>query len=386
MSVNEKMTALADAIRAKTGDSEKLTLDGMALAIGSIETGGAELPEEAFTVTGDCTYRFANGGWTWFIDNYGDKVITKDITNASNMFYYSKGLKEIPFEINFSTTDGVICSNLFNNCENLTSIPKINNAKVSKMKSIFENCQKLRELPEDIGDWFDWSYMENQTSAYGSEKSNMLSHCYSLRSVPISLFSRDNPIVSYSSAQYYSTFHSCYVLDEIVNLPIPYTATWTGNAFTNSFNSCSRLKNLTFAMPDGQPYIMNWKSQVIDLSKCVGYAEYRWYVLGNNSVLDINSGITEDKEIKDDDTYAALKDDPDCFTTVVRYSRYNHDSAVATINSLPDTSAYLSTAGGTNTIKFLGASGSATDGGAISNLTEAEIAVAAARGWSVALV
>jgi hypothetical protein len=65
----------------------------------------------------------------------------------------------------------------------------------------------------------------------------------------------------------------------------------------------------------------------------------------------------------------------------VNYSRYNHDSAVETINSLPDTSAY-----GTNTIKFKGASGALTDGGAINTLTEEEIAVAAAKGWTVTLV
>jgi hypothetical protein len=66
-----------------------------------------------------------------------------------------------------------------------------------------------------------------------------------------------------------------------------------------------------------------------------------------------------------------------------QYSRYNHDSAVNTINSLPDTSAYLATAGGTNTIKFKGNAGSKTDGGAINTLTAEEIAVATAKGWTV---
>ncbi len=44
MSVKEKMTAIADAIREKTGDSALLSLDGMAEAIAglSISTGAAE--------------------------------------------------------------------------------------------------------------------------------------------------------------------------------------------------------------------------------------------------------------------------------------------------------------------------------------------------------
>ena len=70
----------------------------------------------------------------------------------------------------------------------------------------------------------------------------------------------------------------------------------------------------------------------------------------------------------------------------VLFSRYNHDSMVATINSLPDTSEYLSSAGGTNTIKFKKYSGDLTDGGGASDLTEQEIAVAAAKGWTVTIV
>jgi hypothetical protein len=96
-----------------------------------------------------------------------------------------------------------------------------------------------------------------------------------------------------------------------------------------------------------------------------------------------SSGITIDKKVIDDATYQALKNDPDWYTFKVEYSRYNHDSAVNTINSLPDTSAYLATAGGTNTIKFNGKSGSKTDGGAINTLTAEEIAVATAKGWTV---
>ena len=103
-------------------------------------------------------------------------------------------------------------------------------------------------------------------------------------------------------------------------------------------------------------------------------------------MVDYNSGITLDKQIKDASTYEALKNDPDYWTLDLHYSRYNHDSAVATINSLPDTSAYLASAGGTNTIKFKKDSGKLTDGGAINTLTEQEIAVATAKGWTVSLV
>ena len=108
---------------------------------------------------------------------------------------------------------------------------------------------------------------------------------------------------------------------------------------------------------------------------------YVGYVYSNMTtrITSNNSGITEDKQVTDDATYQALKNDPDWFTCDVAYSRYNHDSAVNTINSLPDVSA----SGGTNIIKFNGESGSATDGGAIKNLTAEEVAVATAKGWTV---
>ena len=209
----------------------------------------------------------------------------------------------------------------------------------------------------------------------------MFNNCYSLRSVPMNLIKSGNPYIYYSYSYYYNGFNCCYTLDELINLPIPYTkATWTDNAFYNTFYYCSRLKKATFALNNGVPYTVTWKSQVINLSDYVGYFHYE------KDILDYNSGITADKKVTDDASYQLLKNDPDWFTTNVAYSRYNHDSAVATINSLPDTSAYLATAGGTNTIKFKGQAGASTDGGAINTLTEEEIAVAAAKGWTVTLV
>ena len=59
MSVNEKMTAIADAIRAKTGGTGPLTLDGMAEAISSIQTGnsggGIQFSTGTFTPSEDST-------------------------------------------------------------------------------------------------------------------------------------------------------------------------------------------------------------------------------------------------------------------------------------------------------------------------------------------
>ena len=338
-------------------------------------------PEEAFVISGDCQYRFANNGWNWFIEKYGNKITTKDISNASYMFYNCTTITEMPFDLNFDSSSSYhSLISIFYYCNNLTQVPKLNNVKVYDTSKIFYNCNNLRTIPDYIADTWDWSYVEKQTSQYSGNQNEMFESCYSLRSVPMNLIKSGNPYAYYGYSYYNYGFFHCYALDELINLPVPYTkATWTSNTFYNTFYNCSRLKNITFALNNGVPYTVTWKSQVIDLSDYVGYINNKSFI------LNYNSGITKDKEVKDDATYQALKNDPDWFTTNVNYSRYNHDSAVATINSLPDTSAYLATAGGTNTIKFKGQAGASTDGGAINTLTEEEIAVAAAKGWTVTL-
>ena len=336
-------------------------------------------PEEAFEIFGDCKYRFINGGWDWFVEKYGNKITTDSIT-ASDYMFSGSHLKVIPFELNFKNLASTSISSLFMNCLYLEEVPKINNCNVGNMTSIFQSCRHLRYLPEDIENYFIWTNMDASTSGYSFSRQAQLKECRSLRSVPMAFLSHANPVSTYTISYLYNGFDSCSALDELVDLPLPYTATWTNNAFSNTFKGCNRLKNITFAMSDGQPCVMKWKGQTIDLSSATGW------ISSYNDVLNYNSGITEDKAVSNDEEYQALKNDPDWFAAGVRYSRYNHDSAVATINSLPDTSAYLATAGGTNTIKFRKEAGEYTDGGAINTLTEEEIAVATAKGWTVTFV
>lgn len=442
MALTEKLGAIGDAIRAKTGGTELLTLDAMPTAIESI-SGAAEPviealsvtsngtytasngvdgyspvtvnvpqdgspPESVFVISGNCSYRFANGGWDWFIKLYGDRIMTKNISTASYMFNYSS-ITELPFEINFINGGGN-CEHMFTGCSKLTSLPSIDfkhnsyndislffsgckkiteigslkNLYPSTINEMFQSCEQLRQLPEFI----NLNLSRINTYEY-SNCSNMLENCHSLRNIPEEFLKQIYGIWTLTSYSHISGFFkSCYVLDEVRGLNPQTGKINSGNLFgdinNGTFANCHRLKNIIFAtQDDGTPYSVNWKSQTIDLSSYIGYE----YNLNNHiRIVGFNSGITADKEVTDDATYQALKDDPDWFTTNVAYSRYNHDSAVATINSLPDTSAYLATAGGTNTIKFKGAAGSATDGGAINTLTEEEIAVATAKGWTCSFV
>lgn len=373
MALTDKLSAIGEAIREKTGNSELLTLDAMPGEIRGIQSGGG-IPEEALKLTGNCQYRFdGNYGWTWFLDEYGSQITTEDITNANCMFRDAK-VTEIPFDLNFKEGTPVTCDYMFNSCSYLTTIGKFKNFKPKTLSNMFRNATRLRYLPEFEG--LDTGYINNNSA----EMSHMFCQCHSLRRIDEDLLKRLYSCSTYRySGQYYQSFWQCYTLDELKGLNFNPSIVWTDDMFYNTFDGNYRLKDVIFATnDDGTTKVAKWKNQLIELNSNIGYA--------SNDFLHLNSGITADKEVKDDATYQALKNDPDWFTQKLEYSRYNHDSAVNTINSLPDTSAYLASNGGTNTIKFLGSAGSKTDGGAINTLTEAEIAVATAKGWTVTFV
>lgn len=369
------LTDIADAIREKNGTEDTYKPSEMATAIQKIQTAtGLPSPtEDELVFSGDCSYRFCNNGWDWFIEKYGDKIKTKDITNLSYMFKDCTELDEIPFELNGKEGEKVEIQQIFYNCKKLKTLPQINNIILDdNCMMAFNNLQNLREFPEGCFDTWDFSQNTNSMFLW-----QIIIACHSLRKFPVELLKYGNDYYIFQRQGY-----DCVCLDEVVDIPIPtalINKPMTSNAFSGFFAGGTRLKDITFKQIDTP---VQWKNQTWDLSSDIGYiSSYNMH-----KIYSYNSGITADKLVKDDETYQALKDNPDWFSYNIAYSRYNHDSAVRTINSLPDTSEYLATAGGTNTIKFQGIAGFATDGGAINTLTEEEIAVATAKGWTVTLV
>ena len=353
--------------------------------------GGEELPEEGYKIGGNCTYRFAYNGWNWYIDAFENKVTTEEINNATSMFYNSDQLTEIPFDINLSSSCKDI-KGVFSGCNKLKTLPKIqctpitptSNSNMPNFDGIFYYCCSIREIPDDYFSFLPENYAELRETYKVQGIDALCQNMYSLRKAPsknILKLLKNYYSTSYMYAMYPSLFSGCSSLDEITDLLID-GMNYTSNAFSSTFSNCTRLKRITFETnEDGSAKIANWKGQTITLTGRLGTAT----TTDKNNILNYNSGITADKEVRTDEQYAALKNDPDWFATLESYSRYNHDSAVETINSLPDTSAFLAANGGTNTIKFQSGAGSNTDGGAINTLTEAEIAVAAAKGWTVTL-
>ncbi len=351
-------------------------IDGYNSVSVSVPQEGAPTAEE-LTFTGDCESLFEGGTWDWVVNKYGNLITTNNISNMSKMFKNSS-LTTIPFEINGKSGSPIYMESMFQWLKNLTSLPTVKNVQPANMGSLFANCELIRTIPENYTDTWNWDTMDGYTSQYSGTQSMLFYNCHSLRSFPLDLIAHGNKYAYSSYSLFYAGFSGCRVLDEIT-IPVIYTeATWNSNAMSDTFLKCSRLKKLVFQLQqNGQPYVVKWKNQTIELLGEFGYTS------SISSILNYNSGITADKEVSDAATYEALKNNPDWFTQMPVYSRYNHDSAVETINSLPDTSAYLAENGGTNTIQFNSVSGKLTDGGAINTLTEEEIAVAVARGWTV---
>lgn len=373
--INEtSLTAIGDAIREKTGETALLSPAEMATAIAGISAGGSGdgMPNPITFTGADLSGLFQNNRLDWVYLNYGDRIQTSGITNCANIFKGSTSLIELPFAINTSnTTSGCSFANAFEGCTKLEKIDYPLN-HIAATGAMFSSCERLRELPE----------MTFVAGAAGG--TGMFMACRSLRSIPEEILNKIySTAAAYYSCHLWNMFQSCNALDEVRGLN-PRTGRQTNNLFNgfNPSNAFMRIKEFIFAtQEDGTPYVVEWKGQTIDMSNC-GISS------SDSSIIGYNSGITADKKVTNTTEYEALKNDPDYYTGDKKFSRYNLQSAINTINSLPDTSAYLATQtdGSTNTIKFNYYEGSATDGGMIGNMTEETIAIATAKGWTVSII
>ena len=323
-------------------------------------SGGGDL--EPVVLSGNCDYACAGDLANSVIPQMKGKITTNNIYQAPYMFYNS-GLEEIPFELNFYPNyDMTEVNSMFQNAGNLKKFPTIKNLNPKNASQMFAYCHELTNIPE--GATSTWSFNKWHTST-AAQVQHLFRGCYRLRHIDSNLLQNLwNCNTLYLYNLYYYLFSECYALDEVRNLGVS-TATLTGNAFNNTFYECSHLKNFTFVSGKSA----SWSNQVIDLTT-VGFFP-GWGVRSDDFTMDL--------KVTDLASYEALNGNSAWWTSDSNFSRYNHDSAVSTINSLPTI-----TSGGTNTIKFLGTMGSGY-GKAISDLTEAEIAVATAKGWTVSI-
>lgn len=372
------LTAIGDAIRGKEGTTELVPVTDMATRITSLPSGGGGedvFTAEDFTFTGSLNNFNRGGGMDGLLTKAKNENLLsfKDITDLETAFGYSS--------FDFSDMNIFLAGEKVSSTSGLGSpfryyqgkaLPKLTGkwAPVSGMKQYwFADLPYIKNF-DGVFDDVDWSLLDANmpNDTYNCVRDVMQSNSRMRKAIPSSVLKHFDSTNTWGNIALYP-FDYCYALDEVTDFPV------FNNKFYRmqmSLRYCARLKRFTFETnPDGSPIVVtDWQyNSVIDFSTSGSGGGYSSYV-------------DNPKEIRTDADYALYKDDPDACPVYQSYSRYNHDSAVETINSLPDASAVT---GYTHTIKFLGNAGSSTDGGAINTLTTEEIAVAAAKGWTVTL-
>ena len=370
---DDSLKAIGNAIREKNGETTTYKPAEMAAAITAISGGGSSgyVPTDAdLKLTGNCGDLFNSGKLKWIIDNYGNRITTQKISSTKGMFIQYIG-DNIPFIINSDYE--LNCQRMFYLAGIKGTLPKIVMTKttdyISDIGSMFYGYI-YDNIPDDY-----FSSMASATIYKYVSMSGVFQGAKYITKIPSSwlTFTSKYPKTDAYANPYNVAFKNCYSSKKLNNLHTFSSSVIKDNFFRETFNGTYSLNSVTFApLPEGTEY-RQWKSQVISLNNYVGYG------IGSN-MIDI---FDRNKRVENDSTYAALKNTDDWWSSDINYSRYNHDSAVETINSLPNTKPYLDANGGTNTIIFKGNAGAKTDGGAINTLTDAEIAVATAKGWTV---
>lgn len=373
------LSNIASAIRGKNGSTAVYKPGEMAAAITNLPTGGGDT--ETITFNRDISFLFASDGGSVLYEAMKNKnLVFSNIQFGRSVFYGMSTNDTItPFVIHllqgiYGTQGNVDFRYFYEGSSIVSNIvidPPIEGATPTRdeFQGFFAKS-RLKNI--------DLSCIDTNYPIFGQGGAESLfSESGYLRS--INFTNSPNKYFAGNSIRYNGTFYHCFDLDSIEDL---YTTRQT--IFTRStFDNCSHLAKLTFKTVSTSNAKNPYYSLDIDLST-VGYYTnvsegYKSDSLLYNNVQIAKSLVRQDatKKITDATTYAELKNDPDAWTTNVAYSRYNKTSAKETLTSLP----YISEA---HTIKFNGEAGSATDGGAIKNLTSSEIAVATAKKWTVA--
>lgn len=343
-------------------------------------------------------------GWDWFIDKYGNRIKVRITSQSQSKVFgqgYTKDLDAIKL---IDKEPGMSCDvrSMFETYDGKKlPVPIWEGTKpIREIASMFSQCRKLTDTEiKSFLSHFNFSGFVN------ANINNLFNECRSVRNINSILAQLHAQCKNYVSdyggnVSIQSLCRATSVADELVGLPVPCgdVAYDSQISFWDNIESiveaASRAKKITFATKtDGTPYTVKWDGKTISLTNQVGYSTEENHILDQSSV----HGITQEKRVSDAATYEALKNDPDYYvynqgtqqydgnelSVGLLYSRYNHTSAVETINSLPDCSAYCAETSNTNTIIFKKYSGALTDGGGINTLTAEEIAVATNKGWTV---
>lgn len=346
-------------------------------------------------------------------DNYIIKLINKDnLTSISYAFQNNEFVTDLSgIKITAKSSSGSFY--VFGGCINLKKIFDISpfaekGSSLNSFGSLVKGCYSLEQ--EEIQKLLNLIYHYQKDS---QPQGPLIGSNYMLKEIDLS---KNETMLSGNNIAWTQGVENQPTLQKIISYKAATTGATTSQIWNSSgWSDMYMLSSFVFPMEEnGSAFKAKLKNQNLDFSSEKGYRG-SYYIGLNEEVYKYGyvnkehniyfgepnqSKTFTEEEIKA--KYNAVKQFNDWHSCGSSYfkvtyndkqynpsiltARYNHASAVETLNSLPDTSEYLATAGGTNTIKFNGVQGALTDGGAINTLTEEEIAVATAKGWTVTFV
>ena len=350
------------------------------LITGTMESGG--INEEDLKFSGGLNYFGSGGRLDNLIEHNFDKIKLGWVENDGTKHgvlsfdhgFSDSSLSRIPPIIIYGVQYGSLES-AFSGCKNLTELPIFStapyNGTIGNLRYMFSNCYSITQIPS--------GYLSNQAIAlnqYDTDTFNgIFQNCVRLEEM------NDGSFLQYGK-NYSSMFKNCCSLRKLEGIVLKdFEIKTVTNQFSGTFDNCAMLSSLIFSTSGD--YKM--QSQTIDLTTC-GYSTDKdgKYKFGSYTFqLPIAKGVFNEN------TYERLKNTEDYWTNQVAYSKYDRQSAIATINSLPDTKKYLNSEPSAypNKIKFKKGAGSAKgDLYNMSNLTDEEKGVAFDKGWTVELI
>ena len=185
---------------------------------------------------------------------------TENVTGIGEMFNECENLQTIP---QLNTSNVKIMNRTFNKCSSLTTIPQLDTSKVIYMNSTFFNCSNLTTIPQL--DTSNVKYMDS-TFAYclslttipqlnTSNVTNinyMFQNCYLLPKIDITSMDK---ITSSNSSK--GTFFNCYNLTKLIIRTMTSIPVLNSNAFTNCYHFSGTI-NETYnpqGLKDGRIYV-----------------------------------------------------------------------------------------------------------------------------------
>lgn len=437
------LTGIADAIRDKDGSTNPIKVSDMATAISEIP--GGDVDASALT-TNEGRYLLTDAMYGLIKDNNLERYVTVTVVpetggTGAAKFNFIRAAGILPFstsDVNKAHNDMSFvkfdCTGSENNVIVSTSIAKSSNDSIKPdnlllkfptvinktgkklfidVSTTFMTTSPCYSYMEDVDEYVNYmnnfdgiankSGVQATSSAYPDAftKNNTILDNTRIVDKYQELIDGDDTILTYSGNVKSGSYGN------VTNARILKLAVLHGNAFaavTSDLMSGIKsglqyTKSIKFCIDKvlNQPYEVKWKNQNLDLSGSVGWYngtslptgyDYKQVAvlvpLGNT----IESATAAYNQYKSNPYYyigntSFVQYDGKTINLAKLFSLFNHDSAVELINSLPDCSAYLATAGGTNTLKLARYNGALTDGGGCGDLTADEIAVATNKGWTI---